>query len=47
MNPTVVSSVRQQIRTPRAAAVAGILFAVLFVVSTALIRLVLPEDLAE
>ena len=46
MNPTV-ASVRQQIRTPRAAAVAGILFAVLFVVSTALIRLVLPEDLTE
>jgi hypothetical protein len=45
-NPTVVS-VRQQLRTPRAAAVAGILFAVLFVVSTALIRLVLPEDLTE
>ena len=45
-NPTVVS-VRQRLRTPRAAAVAGILFAVLFVVSTALIRLVLPEDLTE
>jgi hypothetical protein len=45
-NPTVVS-VRQQLRTPRAAAVAGILFAVLFVVSTVLIRLVLPEDLTE
>jgi hypothetical protein len=46
MNPTVVT-VRQQVRTPRAAAVAGILFTVLFVVSTVLIRLVLPEDLTE
>ena len=44
MNPTVIS-VRQQLRTPRAAAVAGILFAVLFVVSMVLIRLALPEDL--
>ncbi len=46
MNPTVVS-VRQRLRTPRAAAVAGILFAVLFVISVVLIRLVLPEDLTE
>jgi hypothetical protein len=38
---------RQQLRTPRAAAVAGILFAVLFFISVVLIRLVLPEDLAE
>lgn len=35
----------QQFRTPRAAAVAGILFAVLFTTSVVLIRLVLPEDL--
>ena len=46
MNPTVIS-VRQRLRTPRAAAVAGILFAVLFVISVVLIRLVLPEDLTE
>jgi hypothetical protein len=39
--------VRQRLKTPRAAAVAGILFAVLFVISVALIRLVLPEDLTE
>jgi hypothetical protein len=45
-NPAVVS-VRQRLRTPRAAAVAGILFAVLFVISVVLIRLVLPEDLTE
>ena len=42
-----VVSVRQRLRTPRAAAVAGILFAVLFVISVVLIRLVLPEDLTE
>jgi hypothetical protein len=46
MNPTVIT-VRQQLRTPRAAAVAGILFAVLFVTSVVLIRLVMPEDLTE
>jgi hypothetical protein len=45
MNPTVVS-VRQRLRTPRAAAVAGILFAVLFFISMTLLRSVLPEDLA-
>jgi len=45
MNPKVTLA-RQQLRTPRAAAVAGILFAVLFVISMALIRLVLPEDLS-
>jgi hypothetical protein len=38
---------RQRLRTPRAAAVAGIIFAVLFVVSVALIRSVLPEELSE
>ncbi len=36
---------RQALRTPRAAAVAGIFFAVLFTTSMVLIRLVLPEDL--
>jgi len=46
MNPPVVS-VRQRLRTPRAAAVAGILFAGLFVISVVLIRLVLPDDLTE
>jgi len=45
MNPPVVS-VRQRLRTPRAAAVAGILFAVLFFISMTLMRLGLPEDLA-
>jgi hypothetical protein len=37
---------RQRLRTPRAAAVAGILFAVLFFISIILLRLALPEDLA-
>jgi len=45
MNPKVASA-RQQLRTPRAAAVAGILFAVLFTISMVLIRLVFPEDLS-
>jgi hypothetical protein len=40
-----VTLTRQELRTPRAAAVAGILFAVLFTTSMVLIRLVLPEDL--
>jgi hypothetical protein len=38
--------VRQRLKTPRAAAVAGILFAVLFFISMTLMRSVLPEDLA-
>jgi hypothetical protein len=38
--------VRQRLKTPRAAAVAGILFAVLFFISMTLLRSVLPEDLA-
>ena len=38
---------RQRLRTPRAAAIAGILFAVLFFISIILLRSVLPEDLAE
>ncbi len=45
MNSTAVT-VRQRLRTPRAAAVAGILFAVLFFISMTLLRSVLPEDLA-
>lgn len=45
MNPEIAAA-RQKLRTPRAAAVAGILFAVLFSVSMLLIRLVLPEELA-
>jgi hypothetical protein len=44
MNPKVTLA-RQQLRTPRAAAAAGILFAVLFTISMALLRSVLPEDL--
>ncbi len=38
---------RQALETPRAAAVAGIIFAVLFTISTVLMRLALPEDLGE
>ena len=45
MNPDI-AAVRRRLRTPRAAAVAGILFAVLFSASMLLIRLVLPEELA-
>ena len=45
MNP-VADSTRQRLRTPRAAAVAGILFAVLFTISMVLLELVLPEDLS-
>lgn len=37
----------QALRTPRAAAVAGIIFAVLFATSMALMRLAIPESLAE
>ena len=40
-----VTLTRQAIRTPRAAAVAGIIFSVLFTASMVLIRLALPEDL--
>jgi hypothetical protein len=40
-----VSLTRQAIRTPRAAAVAGIIFSVLFTTSMVLIRLALPEEL--
>jgi hypothetical protein len=45
INPAAAST-RQRLRTPRAAAVAGILFAVLFSVSVALMWFALPEDLA-
>jgi hypothetical protein len=41
-----VTLTRQALRTPRAAAVAGIIFAVLFTTSMVLIRLALPEDLS-
>lgn len=37
---------RQALQTPRAAAIAGILFAVLFTISIGLMRLALPEELA-
>ena len=37
---------RQAIRTPRAAAVAGIIFAVLITISLVLIRLAIPEELS-
>jgi hypothetical protein len=35
---------RDRLRTPRAAAVAGILFSVLLTISTVLVRLAVPED---
>jgi hypothetical protein len=44
MNQQVILT-RQALRTPRAAAVAGIVFAVLFSTSMVLIRLALPEQL--
>jgi hypothetical protein len=44
MNQHVVLT-RQALKTPRAAAVAGIIFAVLFTTSIVLIRLALPEEL--
>jgi hypothetical protein len=40
-----VTLTRQALKTPRAAAVAGIIFAVLFTTSIVLIRLALPEEL--
>ncbi len=45
MNQQVVST-RQALKTPRAAAVAGIIFVVLFTTSIVLIRLALPEELS-
>ncbi|HEY6407291.1 MAG TPA: hypothetical protein VIY29_07485 [Ktedonobacteraceae bacterium] len=41
-----VALTRQAIKTPRAAAVAGIVFAVLFTTSLVLIRLAIPEELS-
>ena len=40
-----VTLTRKAIKTPRAAAVAGIIFAVLFTISMVLMRLALPEEL--
>src|SRR5437667_4774188 len=40
-----VALTRQALKTPRAAAVAGIIFAVLFTISIVLIRLAIPEQL--
>lgn len=40
-----ITAARQALRTPRAAAVAGILFALLFTTSIVLIRLALPESI--
>src|ERR1700693_5009847 len=40
-----VTLTRQALKTPRAAAVAGIIFAVLFTTSVVLIRLAIPEEL--
>lgn len=39
-----VAPARESLRTPRAAAVAGILFAVLFTVSAGVMRLAIPEE---
>jgi hypothetical protein len=41
-----VTLTRQALKTPRAAAVAGIIFAVLFTISLVLIRLAIPEELS-
>lgn len=41
-----VTLTRQAIRTPRAAAVAGIVFTVLFTISIVLIKLAIPEELS-
>ena len=41
-----VNVARQAIRTPRAAAVAGIVFTVLFTISMVLMRLAIPEELS-
>jgi hypothetical protein len=41
-----VAMTRQALRTPRAAAVAGIIFAVLMTISMVLIRLAIPEELS-
>ena len=44
--PQRVNVARQAIRTPRAAAVAGIVFTVLFTISMVLMRLAIPEELS-
>jgi hypothetical protein len=41
-----VALTRQALKTPRAAAIAGIIFAVLFTTSMVLIRLAIPEELS-
>jgi hypothetical protein len=37
---------RRMLKTPRAAAIAGIIFAVLFTISIVFIRLTIPEELS-
>ncbi len=44
MTETKASLTRERLRTPRAAAIAGILFAVLYSISLALIRISVPSD---
>lgn len=44
--PRPMTKTRKAIRTPRAAALAGIIFAILFTTSIVLIRLAIPESLA-
>jgi len=46
MNVTMASQQRQTLKTPRAAGVAGILFAVLFASSIIAVRLAVPQDLS-
>src|SRR5262245_19325655 len=41
-----VALTRQALKTPRAAAIAGIIFAVLFTISMILVRLAIPEELS-
>ena len=44
MTETKASQAREALKTPRAAAIAGILFAVLYTISLALIRISVPSD---
>jgi hypothetical protein len=46
MNESRVTSTRQRLKSPRAAAIAGILFAVLYGISLILIRITIPADSA-
>jgi hypothetical protein len=46
MNQAQIAKTRRKLRTPRAAAIAGILFALLYGSSLVLIRLSIPSDLA-